>query len=78
VHAPEKIAETRPDYVLILPWNLQEEIVAQMTSVRDWGGAFVIPIPELTVIPAAEHAGGRPPRGARPRRRTGPLTFPST
>ena len=77
VYAPEKIAETRPDYILILPWNLREEIVAQMTHVRDWGGVFVTPIPELTVIPAATHADGRPPRGSRPRRRTGPLTFPS-
>lgn len=51
VHAPERIAQTRPDYVLILPWNLQEEIVEQMAHVRDWGGRFVVPIPRLTVLP---------------------------
>ena len=48
--APERIAETRPDYVLILPWNLREEIVAQMGRIRDWGGQFVVPIPEVKVI----------------------------
>ncbi|MFQ5642836.1 MAG: methyltransferase domain-containing protein [Thiogranum sp.] len=47
--APEKIAETRPDYVLILPWNLKDEIMKQMTHVREWGGKFVVPIPELCV-----------------------------
>lgn len=50
VHAPERIAETQPDYVLILPWNLQDEIVEQMSHVREWGGKFVVPIPELRVI----------------------------
>ena len=50
IHAPERIFETRPDYVLILPWNLQEEIVAQMTGIRAWGGRFVVPIPELRVL----------------------------
>jgi SAM-dependent methyltransferase len=49
VFAPEKIAETRPDYVLILPWNLKEEIVNQLAYVRDWGAQFVVPIPKLTV-----------------------------
>lgn len=48
--APERIAETRPDYVLILPWNLKDEIVSQMSHVREWGGRFVVPIPELTVL----------------------------
>jgi SAM-dependent methyltransferase len=50
IYPPERIAETRPDYVLILPWNLKEEIVAQMASIRDWGGRFCVAIPELTVI----------------------------
>jgi hypothetical protein len=49
VFAPEKIAETRPDYVLILPWNIKEEIVNQLAYVREWGAQFVVPIPELTV-----------------------------
>jgi hypothetical protein len=50
VHAPERVGETRPDYLLILPWNLREEIVAQMAAIRDWGGQFVVPIPEVKVI----------------------------
>ncbi|HMO51458.1 MAG TPA: class I SAM-dependent methyltransferase [Kiritimatiellia bacterium] len=50
IYGPEKIAEVRPDYLLILPWNLQREIVEQMKSVRDWGCRFVIPIPELKVL----------------------------
>ncbi len=50
VFAPEKISETRPDYVLILPWNLKEEIMSQMAHIRDWGGKFVVAIPELEVI----------------------------
>jgi hypothetical protein len=49
VFAPEKIAETRPDYVLILPWNLKEEIIHQLEYVRQWGAQFVVPIPKLTV-----------------------------
>jgi hypothetical protein len=48
--SPDRIAETRPDYVLILPWNLKDEIVKQMAFVRDWGGKFVVPIPEVTVL----------------------------
>ena len=50
VYAPERIAETQPDYVLILPWNLKEEIAAQLEYVRSWGGRLVIPIPEVQVI----------------------------
>ena len=51
VHPPERLAELRPDYVLILPWNLTDEIVAQMAEVRSWGGLFVVAVPELTVLP---------------------------
>ncbi len=47
--APERIDETRPDYVLILPWNLKDEIIGQMEHIRDWGGKFVVPIPEVRV-----------------------------
>jgi SAM-dependent methyltransferase len=47
IHAPDRIRETRPDYVLILPWNLKEEIMDQIGYVREWGGQFAIPIPEL-------------------------------
>lgn len=48
--AVEKIYQTKPDYVLILPWNLTKEIVEQMAGVREWGAKFVTPIPELRVI----------------------------
>ena len=48
--APQAIAEARPDYVLILPWNLRDEIMAQMAHVRDWGGRFVLPIPRLEIV----------------------------
>ena len=50
IHGPERITETRPDYVLILPWNLKEEVIRQMAHVRDWGGQFVVPIPEVRVL----------------------------
>lgn len=47
---PDAIREARPDYVLILPWNLKDEIVASLPEVRSWGGRFVVPIPRLTVL----------------------------
>ncbi|MGE4307485.1 MAG: methyltransferase domain-containing protein [Novosphingobium sp.] len=47
---PETLAETRPDYVLILPWNIREEVMASMAEVREWGGRFVVAVPELTVL----------------------------
>jgi len=50
VYAPEKIRETKPDYVFILPWNLKDEVMQQMAHIRDWGGKFVIPIPSVTVV----------------------------
>jgi hypothetical protein len=50
VFAPERIKETKPDFVLILPWNLQDEIMSEMACVRDWGGHFVVPIPEVAVV----------------------------
>ena len=51
IFPPERIAETRPDFVLILPWNLRGEIIEQLSYVRDWGASFVVPIPELEVLP---------------------------
>jgi SAM-dependent methyltransferase len=51
IHSPEKVRETRPDYLLILPWNLREEVMEQMAFIRDWGGKFVVPIPEVKVYP---------------------------
>jgi hypothetical protein len=50
IYAPERLAETRPDYVLVLPWNLREEIAKQLEYVRSWGGRLVFPIPELEVV----------------------------
>jgi len=49
IHHPDRVAETRPDYVLILPWNLKDEIVQQLAYVREWGGRFVVPIPAVAV-----------------------------
>jgi hypothetical protein len=45
-----KIKETKPDYILILPWNIKDEIVKQLAYVKDWGGHFVVPIPALEVL----------------------------
>lgn len=50
VSPPERLREHRPDYVLILPWNLRQEIVEQLSFIRDWGGKFVVPIPRLEVF----------------------------
>jgi SAM-dependent methyltransferase len=50
IYAPEQIAETRPDYVLVLPWNLRDEISQQLEYVRSWGGRLVFPIPELEIV----------------------------
>ncbi len=47
---PEQVARTRPDYLLILPWNLEEEIRDQMSAIRNWGGQFLVLIPEVRVI----------------------------
>lgn len=52
VYAPEKIRQTKPDYVVILPWNIKEEVMNQMSFISEWGGRFVIPMPELRVIDA--------------------------
>ena len=48
---PDRLREARPDYVLILPWNLKAEIAAQLAYVREWGGRLVVPIPETMVLP---------------------------
>ena len=48
--APEAIREAKPDYVVILPWNLMEEISQQATYIKEWGGKFVVPIPEVRVL----------------------------
>jgi len=51
IFPPEILAETRPDYILILPWNLKDEVMAQLAYARDWGAQFVVPIPEVEVYP---------------------------
>lgn len=49
IHHPDRIRETQPDYVVILPWNLKDEIIEQLQFIRKWGGRFVVPIPTLTI-----------------------------
>jgi SAM-dependent methyltransferase len=50
IFAPEAIRKARPDYVLILPWNFKDEITKQMAYIREWGGRFVVPIPEARIL----------------------------
>jgi hypothetical protein len=50
IHAPERIAQTKPDFILVLPWNLREEISQQLQYVRSWGGRLVFPIPSLEIV----------------------------
>ena len=50
IYSPDKIAETKPDYVLILPWNLKEEVTQQLSYIREWGGKFVVPIPKVEML----------------------------
>lgn len=50
IFAPEKIRDTKPDYIMILPWNLKDEIMNQIAYIREWGGKFIIPIPEVTLL----------------------------
>lgn len=50
IKSPDEIQKTKPDYVVIIPWNLKEEIMEQMKYIRDWGGKFMIPIPEVSIV----------------------------
>ena len=50
IHEPSRIFETRPDYVMILPWNIADEVRGEMAGIRQWGGRFVVPIPNVSVI----------------------------
>ena len=50
IHAPAKVFEEKPDYLLILPWNIREEVAAQMAGIREWGGRFAVAIPSLEVF----------------------------
>jgi C-methyltransferase-like protein/putative zinc binding protein/methyltransferase family protein len=49
IHHPDRIRETRPDYIVILPWNLKDEIMEQLQFIREWSGRFVVPIPKVAV-----------------------------
>jgi hypothetical protein len=51
IHAPERLAETKPDYILVLPWNLRDEISRQLSYAGSWGARLVFPIPELEIVP---------------------------
>ncbi|MDH4098946.1 MAG: class I SAM-dependent methyltransferase [Nitrospirota bacterium] len=50
IYHPDRVRETKPDYLLILPWNIKDEIMGQMAHIKDWGGKFVIPIPGVEVV----------------------------
>jgi hypothetical protein len=50
IYAPERLAETRPDYILVLPWNLKDEISRQLEYARSWGARLVFPIPALEIV----------------------------
>lgn len=50
IYHPDKIKETKPDYLLILPWNLKDEIMGQMALIRNWNGKFVLPIPQIEIL----------------------------
>jgi SAM-dependent methyltransferase len=50
IFSPDKIRETHPDYLFILPWNFKDEIMRQMSYIRDWGGQFIVPIPEVKIL----------------------------
>lgn len=50
VYSPEKLTETQPDYVFILPWNLKDEIMEQTSFIREWGGKWILPVPDIHVV----------------------------
>jgi len=50
IYAPERVFETKPDYLFVLAWNLKEEIFRTMEGIKQWGGRFVLPIPKLEII----------------------------
>ncbi len=49
IYSPDKLKETKPDYIFILPWNLKNEVMQQLSFIREWGGKFIVPIPEVKV-----------------------------
>ncbi|MFC7333142.1 class I SAM-dependent methyltransferase [Rhodocista pekingensis] len=61
IHPPDRIEQTRPDCVLILPWNLKDEIMRQLAPVAGWGGRFIVPIPEPVIVDPADLSKGTAP-----------------
>ncbi|CAN5682130.1 class I SAM-dependent methyltransferase [soil metagenome] len=59
IHPIERIDETRPEYIVVLPWNLIDEISSQLSYVADWGAKLIVPIPLATVLDPGEDASGR-------------------
>ena len=51
IYAPSRVEETRPDYILVLPWNLKKEIAMQLSHVQAWGAQLIVPIPRPEVLP---------------------------
>jgi hypothetical protein len=51
IYEPDRIKEAKPDYILIFPWNIKDEIIGQLSYARSWGAKFVVPIPEVAIIP---------------------------
>jgi hypothetical protein len=50
IDKPDRVWAEQPDYLVLLPWNLRDEIIGQMADIRSWGGRFVIPIPEVALV----------------------------
>jgi 2-polyprenyl-3-methyl-5-hydroxy-6-metoxy-1,4-benzoquinol methylase len=50
IYPPDRLDDVRPDYILILPWNLRDEVINQLQHARDWGASFVVPIPRLEIL----------------------------
>ena len=61
IHPPERIAETRPDAIVILPWNLAPEISAQLAYTAEWGAKLIVPVPTATLVePGSTQKAGQP------------------
>jgi hypothetical protein len=50
IHPPDRLAETRPDVILVLPWNLRDEIATQLAYTRSWGATLIVPIPTVSIV----------------------------